>query len=171
MPLSKILSDSLASGVGQGKFESALLHVRDVKTQGTGAGQYATGSFQKHDVNTVVTNEITGASLASSQITLPAGTYYIDCAYNGWGSEEMATRLYNTTDSSVEVLGMNTGQATNSNNTSNHKSHIRGRFTLSGEKVLELQHRQTLASHTQALGLYHNFQEELYLDAQIWKIA
>ena len=119
----------------------------------------------------MVTNEITGASLASSQITLPAGTYYIDCAYNGWATDELATRLYNTTDSSVAVLGMNSGPNTNSNNTSNHKSHIRGRFTLSGQKVLELQHRQQVASIPNALGKPHNFQEEIYLDAQIWKIA
>ena len=76
MPLSKILADSLASGVGQGKFESALLHVQDKKAQNSNGGQYATGSFQKHDVNTVVTNEITGASLASSQITLLLNILY-----------------------------------------------------------------------------------------------
>ena len=70
MPLSKILSDSLASGVGQGAYETALLHVRDEKATNTGAGASSAGTTHTRDLNTVVTNEISGASLGSNQITL-----------------------------------------------------------------------------------------------------
>jgi hypothetical protein len=61
-----------------GKFESQLLHVRDEKTLADGGT--STSSYTKRDLNTVVTNEIAGASLSSNQITLPSGTYYINAS-------------------------------------------------------------------------------------------
>ena len=67
------------SGV-QGKFESALLHVRDEKSNGTAGGGFTSGSFQTRTLNTVMTNEISGASLASNQITLPSGTLALSSA-------------------------------------------------------------------------------------------
>jgi len=148
-----------------------LLHVQDQKAAGTDGGQYATGSFQTHDANTVLTNEITGAALAANQITLPAGEYFADIMINGWATDEFATRLYDVTNSTVLLLGMTDGPNTNSNITSNHRSPIRGRFTLGGTTTIEFQHRQTVASIPAALGLAHGFQTEVYLDAVIRKVG
>ncbi len=61
-----------------GKFESALFHVRDEKASGSHGGTSVAGSFQTRVLNTSLTNEISGASLSSNQITLPSGTYYIN---------------------------------------------------------------------------------------------
>jgi len=148
-----------------------LLHVQDQKAAGTDGGQYATGSFQTHDVNTVLTNEITGAVLATNQVTLPAGDYFADIMINGWATDEFATRLYDVTNSAVLLLGMTDGPNSNSNITSNHRSPIRGRFFLAGATTIEFQHRQTVAGIPAALGLAHGFQTEVYLDAVIIKVG
>jgi hypothetical protein len=62
-----------------GIFESALLHVRDEKSNGTAGGGSTSGSYETRTLNTVMTNEVSGASLTSNQIILPSGTYFINC--------------------------------------------------------------------------------------------
>ena len=54
-----------------GAFEKQLLHVRDEKANGTAGGTNIAG-VNIRDLNTIKTNEITGASVSSNQITLPA---------------------------------------------------------------------------------------------------
>ncbi len=53
-------------------FGTALLHVRDEKANGTNSGS-SSACYTARILNSVLTNEISGASLASDQITLPAG--------------------------------------------------------------------------------------------------
>lgn len=52
-----------------------LLHVEDRKTTGT-AGATMVAGYNDRELNTVVTNEISGATLSSNNITLPSGIYY-----------------------------------------------------------------------------------------------
>ena len=109
MPLTKIkslgitdgtiTSADLAAGVGAGKFETALLHVRDEKAAAAHGGASTSGSFLTRTLNTSVTNEITGASLASNQITLPSGTYYIFATVPIYAGDDSKFKLRNTTDS------------------------------------------------------------------------
>ena len=103
MPLSKILSDSLASGVGQGVYETALLHVVNQQATATGGGGSTSGSFIKLPYNTVKTNEITGASLSSNQVTLPSGTYYLQANCRLYRANEFKMVLRNTTDSNQYI--------------------------------------------------------------------
>ena len=64
----------LFGGVAVGQ-KTKLLHMRDEKANGTQGGTFTSGSWYTRDLNTVVTNEINGASLSSNQFTLPAGDY------------------------------------------------------------------------------------------------
>ena len=54
-----------------GAFESALIHIQDQKTAGTNGGSAGDNATVTRDLNTVLTNEVTGASLSSNQVTLP----------------------------------------------------------------------------------------------------
>jgi len=150
----------------QGKFESALLHVRDEKTAGTQAGASSSGSFLIRTLNTVVTNEITGASLASNQITLPSGTYYIFATVPIYAGDDSKFKLRNTTDSSDTIIG-STDYISAYN-----RGFIIGRFTIAAQKVFEIQYRVATARATFGLGISSNYGlTEIYTDAQIWKIA
>ena len=155
------------SGV-QGKFESALLHVRDEKAQNTSGGSSSSGSFQKRTLNTTLTNEISGASISSSVITLPSGTYYINARIPFYGdNQQTKVKLRNTSDSTDTLFGnnsyMNAGMI--------NDFWIIGRFTIAAQKDFELQYRVAASVSSEGLGHQSNFATEVYADCQIWKVA
>lgn len=157
------------SGV-QGKFESALLHVRDEKASGTDGGTFTSGSFQTRTLNTVMTNEISGASLTSNQIILPSGTYYIDATAEAFRVESHRLKLRNITDSSDVLIGTS-NYAAGGNNVGNN-SNVTGRFTISAQKTFEIQHRCGSTITGNGLGAPSGFSiVEVFTNVQIWKVA
>ena len=188
MPLTKIkslgitdgtiLGDDIADGaVTIGKlndlanpFGKELLHVRDEKANNTSGGTATSGSFFTRTLNTVMTNEISGASLASNQITLPAGTYYIQASAPVYASEQHKMKLRNTTDSSDTIVG--TSEYNYSPSVVQTVSFLSGRFTISAQKVFEIQHRVGSTTAGQGAGIASNYSMvEVYTDVQIWKVA
>lgn len=149
-------------------FATQLLSVVDQKAQNTGGGSFTSGAWRTRDLNTVRTNEITGASLASNQITLPAGTYYCEWSAPAYaadpllGTSEHKTRLQNITDG-TEIL---IGQALRASGGAPSIGH--GRFTLAAQKVIQLQHR---ISNNGDFGQATNWSVEIYSQIKIWKIA
>ena len=156
-----------------GKFESALLHVRDEKSSGTDGGTNINGSpstFEPRTLNTVLTNEISGASLASNKITLPAGTYFIYARVPAFCVDRHKSRLRNVTDSSDTLIGSNQ-YFTPSVNVGGD-SWIIGRFTIAGTKDFEIQYRNQSVRTNEGLGLGVGYGVlEVYTDVQIWKVA
>ena len=146
----------------------AILHVQDQKTTGTSGGSSIAG-VNTRDLNTEITNEITGASLGSNQITLLAGTYWIEASAPAIEANEHRAYLYNVTDAATEVLGTsayNTGA--NKNSTT---SIIKGRFTIGITKVFELRHYIALNQITYGLGeAVSDGQTEIYSDVLITKV-
>ena len=155
---------------GGGKFESALLHVRDEKTANTyGGTPSGIGSFLTRTLNTVMTNEISGASLSSNQITLPSGTYFIYARIPTMNSGRNKSKLRNTSDSSDALIGSST-QALDTGAIC-EDSWIIGRFTIASSKTFEIQNRVEYAN-SNSFGLASNFGVvEVYTDVQIWKVA
>ena len=148
-----------------------LLHVRDEKASGTDGGASATATWNQRDLNTVMTNEISGASLASDQIILPAGTYEITATAPAFLVSRHKLRLRNITDTSTELVGQSTYAVVTSSLVSN-VAHIFGRFTLAGTKTLELQHYTELEKVANGLGVSTAASvTEVYADVQIRKVA
>ena len=153
-----------------GKFESALLHVRDEKASGTAGGSATSGSYQTRTLNTSVTNEISGASLSSNQITLPTGTYFVNGFVSSFYVDKHKSKLRNTTDSTDTLIG----QVVRSDSTfySGGASIIIGRFTIASTKVFEIQTRVQTTRNTDGYGEAPSFGDaEVYIDVQIWKVA
>ena len=151
------------------KFGTALLHVRDEKSSGTDGGTNTTGSFVTRTLNTVMTNEISGASLASNKITLPAGTYFIYARVPAFNVDRHKTKLRNTTDSSDTLIGSNSYVSGSSIQVD---SWIIGRFTIAGTKEFEIHYRNQTAITSTGLGLGVGYGVlEVYTDVQIWKVA
>jgi len=154
------------------KFGTQLLHVRDEKSSGTSGGAVSSGSWVTRTLNTSVTNEITGASLSSNQITLPSGTYYIHASAPANRINQHKAKLRNTTDSSDTILG--TSEYCESNYPNTTHSFVIGRFTISAQKTFELQHRVATSETTYnvGLGVASSFSVvEVYTDVRIWKVA
>ena len=154
----------------QGVYESQLLHVRDEKSAGTNGGSSSATTDNVRVINTVVTNEITGASLSSNRITLPSGTYFIDSQAHAFKSDINRLILYNHSDSSIVILG--TAIYADFNYSSVGHSFLTGRFTISASKDFEIRHYTGRAISTNGLGVSAgDSRTEVYFDAKIWKVA
>ena len=160
-----------ASGVMTklGVFENQLLHVRDEKAQDTHGGSSSAGANTR-DLNTVKTNEITGASLSSNQVTLPAGTYYAEGSAPVYKANYTHCYLYNVTDSATELVG-STQYAINTYN-GYQTGTFCGRFTISAQKTFEVRSYTLAGLATFGLGLKAlDINISVFADLRIWRIS
>jgi len=146
-----------------------LLHVRDQKTSGTEGGTSISGT-QVRTLNTVVSNGISGASLSSNQITLPAGTYDIFASVPAMSAPRHKAWL-RTSGGSLIVAGSSEGTAGSTSVVT--RSLIKGRFTLAVATVLEIAHYTSAALASTGLGYAGGAAgiPEVYTDITIRKVA
>lgn len=140
--------------------------VRDEKPRSTAAQAITANTWTVRDLNTVHTNDISGASLAANQITLPAGTYEIDAYVPAYASNAAKARLYDTTANAVVLLSasVRTHPATDY---STANATLRGRFVLAETSGLQIEQKQTYPS---AGGYRSTIAEEIYTIATIEKV-
>jgi len=153
-------------------FSTKLFHVRDEKSAGTAGGGFTSGLYQTRTLNTVITNEISGASLASNQITLPSGTYYVIAKALAHKVNFNKLKLRNVTDPVDTLVGF-TGMEWDATD-SEGCNFVDGRFTITAQKVFELQHRCSATRATDGFGRSENSMGgvvEVFSDVQIWKVA
>jgi hypothetical protein len=141
---------------------------REEQANGTSGGTFTSGSYLKRVLNTTVVNNITGCSIASSVITLPAGTYAVTATAPAAEVGRNKIRLQNTTASSTISIGTN--QSSNTVDGFN-VANLSTVFTLSVSSNIELQHRcgNTIASY--GLGFADSFSDtEVYATIVIQRI-
>jgi hypothetical protein len=165
----KYLGD-LSNLLGTDAFAKKLFHATHQVASGTDGGTFTSGAWQKRTINTVLTNEIAGSSLASSEVVLPAGTYFIEAKAAVRAVSENAMRLYNVTDS-TEILA---GQSELNSGSMTIYCGLSGRFTIAGTKTIRLEHRcQTTVSSVgfgDAVGSSFTVSTEKFVDVKIWKV-
>lgn len=145
----------LAAGGGGGSVESALYQYREAVN--ISPQTITSGSWQEIELGTSVHEGVTGASLASNRVTLPAGTYLAEYSITthetgmAGASFEAQGRLYNVTDAAaVADSGTNMGRAAELTGSGNAAIDatvmLRGatKFTLAAEKVIALEARSTV---------------------------
>lgn len=162
----------LAATGGTGKFESALLHVREERPSGSSANPpngIAANSWNIREVNTLLTNQIS-ASLSSNVLTLPAGTYDVigSAPANNSGSHKI--RLWNITDSTVTLIGTSEGSGSSGNIMT--RSVLSGRFSISSNSQFRVEHFVT--SQTGPVLGFGNSSSgvtEVYGTYKFWKVA
>ena len=130
-----------------------IMIVTDEKGASDSGGTFTSGAYRTRDLNTIRINNIMGASLASNQITLPAGTYKCWAqapAYRVEGHVAILQQVSGTP--TTLILGTNaySGDSSFNNHTS---SYVEGVFTLTAPQVLELQHRANTSTSTNGLGV------------------
>ena len=146
-----------------------ILHVQDEKPSGTAGGTFTSGAWRTRDLNTVKTNTIPGASLASNQITLPAGTYDVSASAQAFQVGGHRTRLV-TTGGTVLVMGDNSSCHGNWG----HDAHsfVKGRFTLATTTIIRLEHITTISGGVYGFGVPCNFGDnEVFAVVVIWRVG
>ena len=149
-----------------------FLHIQDQKPQGTSGGTFTAGAWRTRDLNTVLANTITGASLSANQITLPAGKYYAEAGSPAKDVNRHQARLYNISDSIEEITGAScqSYRATGSS-TMVSISTVFGVINISEEKIFELQHQGQITKADYGFGFAANITTEVYSDIRIWRIG
>ncbi len=145
-----------------------LLHIRDEKAQNTNGGTFTQGVWRTRDLTTVKTNEITGASLAANQITLPAGTYDVEWSAPAYYVVNHQSKLYDITNTADLIIGTVEVAVSGVVQT---RSFGKGRFTIAVETVIELQHYCTTTRTPDGFGVPSNFTTEVYSEIIIRQVS
>ncbi len=162
-------SGGVTWGTVSGGFGDALLHVQDQKASGLDGGTFTSGAWRTRDLNTVLTNEIAGASVSGNQMTLPSGDYFILASAPAYTVGSHRAKMFNVTDASDILIGTSEAMSTASNVQT--RSFLAGRFTLASEKIVELRHRGASTSSGTGFGVASSFSDpEIYADVSIWKV-
>ena len=163
-----VLTAAQLNGVVDNFADIAIFN--ETQANGTEGGTFTSGSFVKRTLNTTVVNNITGCSIASSVITLPAGTYFVSALAPALQVSNHKLRLQNTSDATTIAIGTNNSTA--AANTVQTTATLVTCFTLAASKTIELQHRCATTAATYGLGTQNGFSvSEIYSSITIARIA
>ena len=149
---------------------NGYVHVREEQTSGTGGGTFTSGAWRTRVLNTESTNTISGASLSSNQVTLPAGTYqvYAHAPYgkgNGTSVAKHQLRLRDTTGSTTLITGASHETPLDA---MTHHALLIGRFTIGTSSAIELQH---YTNTTGVFGKAGSITTEVYAELEIQRVG
>ena len=136
---------------------------------GTQGGGLSSGTYTTRPLNTLVDSTGIVTSLASNQVTLPAGTYYAEGAFQGFQCDQFKCKLRNITDSTDTIIG----EATRAGvaDASMGVSILKGEFTITSPKVFEVQMRSSVTNATSGFGVATSFGDaEVYSIVKITRI-
>jgi len=157
------VADPPSGGGGSGDY----ILIQDQKVQNTQGGTFTSGAWQTRDLTVLVANVGSHASLGSNQITLNDGVYQVNGSAPALGVSSHQTRLYNITDSVVEVIGTVDYQGSTLADNQG-RSTLQGRFTVSGgPKVYEVQHQAAVTRAVNGFGVAANFTTEVYTTIEL----
>ena len=153
--------------------DTNLFHAQDQKTVGTSGGTSVVDSWTTRVLNTVLVNNISGASLSSNQVTLPAGIYFIITKQTVNGTEDTGSRVYDHTNAvsltAQTCLVMDQYQSENM-----FLDHTDG-FTLTGTTNISLQYAANYSRSSVGLGRSVGGNTALphvvWSDVKIWKVG
>ena len=142
----------------------------ETQASGTNGGGFTSGSFLKRTLNTTVVNQITGCTLTSSVISLPAGSYLVLASAPAVFVNGHKIRLQNTTASSTIALGASCSAARDAS--IQNTSQLQTFFTLTVTSNIELQHRCTTTNGTDGFGPSNSYGvDEIFSQITITKVA
>ena len=163
-----VLTAAQLNGVVDNFADIAIFN--EQQASNTNGGTFTSGSYLKRTLNTTVVNNITGCSIASSVVTLPAGTYNIVGTAPAYKTNAHRLRLRNTTASTTIALGVNAFNGSGGYATT--YAYVNGTVTLTGSTTIELQHQAETTATVNGFGTLCNFGDsEVYAQIQIARIA
>jgi hypothetical protein len=147
------------------------LIARDEQASGTAGGTATSGAWRQRNLSVIPVNRITGASLTSNQITLPAGTYRATIrAMFGAQVSVAQCRLYDTTNSAALVLGSNAFSSSNGSYASTYSAGT-NEFTLASSAVVELEYQVSSTKSSDGLGRATSWGTEVYAEVVIARLS
>lgn len=166
-------SNLRASGVWKGWWseQDAFMHVREEQAQNVAGGAAVIGANNRI-LNVVKFNSISGASLASSVITLPEGTYKIEIKSPGYAIDAFKIALIDSVSAELLLEGIN-AFSWNTTPSASTFAELTGILTVpSGGKTVAVRLYATVAKIVNGLGVPINRTGlvEIYTDVMIKRI-
>ena len=160
----EILTAEQLNGVVDNFADIAIFN--ETQTSSTAGGTFTSGSYVKRTLNTTVVNNIAGCSIASSVITLPAGTFVISASAPAYNVARHQTRIANTTASTYSY-GENQYMLTYSSS-----APVLTTIVLTVSSTIELQHRCSTTVASFGLGIENAFgTSSVYGSIKIERVA
>jgi len=147
-------------------------YFEDQKSANTvGGAASGGGTYYTRTLNTAVHNSITGASLTSNEVSLPAGTYLIEGMCPAFRVAQHKCRLYNATGSVVIAYGTSEYTAVGSGDLVTTKSIVLTKATFASGTSIRLEHAVGNPTSTSDYGRAANLTgSEVYSTLRIWKL-
>lgn len=154
-----------------GNLSQDYVKVSDVKAYDVGGGTFTQDAWQTRDFNTEDSDDSNICSISSNQITLAAGVYTCHIYVPAYRVDQHIARLYNVSDSSETLLG--SSASSNDRNLVFNYSHIVGKFTITVEKIFEVQHQCIDTYATSGFGISHDISgvNNVYTVAEFWRTS
>lgn len=148
------------------EFGYPMIHVEDRKASGgTTPATTASGNVIRV-LNTVVLNEITGASLASNAVTLPAGSYQYEARAPAYAVGRH--KIYLRNETAAAAIKHGSGAYNTPASGVQTDSEVSGKFTLAVTSAVAIYH---FTEGSGNFGVPGNFGiEEVYAELKIWKL-
>ncbi len=145
----------IGATIDTGGLGTQMVVVVDEKAANTAGGTCTSGSWQTRDLNTLIVNDDTIASVSGNQVTLPAGTYECWISAPAYAVNGHMIRLEDITGTATIETGTSQQAGTTVNASS--RSFVLGKFTLGVSSALEVQHRCATTKATTGFGVANNF--------------
>lgn len=142
----------------------------ETQTSGTNGGTFTSGAWRDRTLNTTI-NSQSWASISSNEITLNAGTYYVEASAPANFCNAHKVKWRNTTDSTDTLIG--TSEFTSQTDTGGRqtRSFVEGIFTIAGTKAFKLQHQCGTTQATNGFGVASSFSvSEIYAIVNITRL-
>lgn len=164
---------ALANEVAGKQPTLGYIRVWDQKASGTSGGTFTGGAWRTRDLNQLKTyGNISGVSLSSNQLTIPAGTYLVRASAPGNNVDGHKIRLRNiTTGTTISVGSVEQAASSGSSDWIQTNSILSDVFTVDTTTVLELQHygQSTFASYGFGSAMASG-EVEIYTNLELQKI-
>jgi hypothetical protein len=146
--------------------------INDQKSAGVSGGTFTSGANRTRDLNTLVRNSGSLASLASNRFTLPAGTYYIKWSAPAYFVNNHQSFLYNVTSAAIVERGTSayTTAGDNPDRPVTTTSTGEAVVTIASSTPFEIQHRCNYTKTTNGFGDACGFGTEIYTTVSIWLV-
>ena len=125
--------------------------IREEQASGVAGGAFTLGAWRTRTLNTETVDTGGHASVAASQITLAAGTYRFRALAVANRVNAHQVRLQNITAGTTVAFGL-VNVADSANPVAN-VADVKGRFTIAGSTVFELQHQCTTTRAADGFGV------------------
>lgn len=145
------------------------VQLRHKETSGTNGGTATSGDWEIRTLNEELFDTGGICSLAANVFTLDAGTYFFNIACPALAVSRHQARLYNISDSNVDLLGSNA--ATDPAGGEVGYSLIKGRLVLTSSKSFRIEHRVTSSLADVGYGFPTSWGDEIYSVMECYRVA